>query len=209
MYFYEFKPHKHIAKVLLYNLYTVLLGLTSPWIVEKKKFCVKPKIHVDYSDDMLFNSLGHVQCLSLSLEENANFDQNLMNLISNCNSCRILNFIGETAKNLTSLEMSIMWDIPCHCGEIENTLNKMFKNVSQTLQEFSLSQQILNYPLFKALTKNCKNLRKCLIHLNGKNGYEDDYIWEIAMDLNDPNMCPKIVCEKTEIKIFLTRQNEG
>ena len=158
---------------------------------------------------MLFNSLGHVQCLSLSLEENANFDQNLMNLISNCNSCRILNFIGETAKNLTNLEMSVMWDIPCHCGDIENTLNKMFKNVSQTLKVFSLSQQILNYPLFKALTKNCKNLEKGLIHLDGKNGYEDDYIWEIAMDLNDQNMCPKFFCESTEIKIFLTRKNEG
>ena len=170
---------------------------------------MKPKVHIDYSDDMLFNSLGHVQCLSLSLEENANFDQNLMNLISNCNSCRILNFIGETAKNLTNLEMSVMWDIPCHCGDIENTLNKMFKNVSQTLQEFSLSQLTLNYSLFKALTKNYKHLKKCLIHLNGRNGYEDEYIWEIAMDLNDPNMCPNFIRENTEIRIFLTRKNEG
>ena len=29
------------------------------------------------------------------------------------------------------------------------------------------------------------------------------------MDLNDPNMCPNFFRENTEIRIFLTRKNEG
>ena len=102
-----------------------------------------------------------------------------------------------------------MWDIPCHCGDIEMTLIKMFKDVSKTLQEFCLSQQTLNYQIFKAVTQNCQTLRKCLIHLNSKDGYEDEYINEITLDLNDPNMCSKFFHENTDVHIFLTRKNEG
>ena len=133
---------------------------------------------------MMFKGLGHVESLALSLEEDISFDNNVMNLITECNTCRILKFVGESSKNLQSLEIRIQWNIPCNCGDIVNSFSTFFKRISGTLKEMYTSQSEFDYVMLKSLSKNCPNLRKCLIYLNGKQRYENEELNELAMELN-------------------------